>query len=95
MIPPPLYNEHGMYYTYVKDVPKFNPALATKLDTFYNDITSAEADRTTIQSNTAIGWQSLKGQYFSAYMDMRMNIINASELEPSILRELNSQSISK
>ena len=100
ILPPTLYNEHGMYYTYVRDVPKFNPNLAQRLDIFYNDITSAESDRSLIQnhldlinSNILQGLQTnnVQNQYFSAYMDMRMKIINASELEPELLRELNSQ----
>jgi hypothetical protein len=95
IIPPNLYNEHGMYYTYVKDVPKFNQELAKKLYVFYNDITSAEADRGYIQNyldlNNPLITQSFKGQYFSAYMDMRMDIINASQLEPAIVQGLNQQ----
>jgi hypothetical protein len=98
IMPPPLYNEHGMYYTYVTDIPKFDSKLATKLNIFYNDVTSAEANRQYVQTylnqnvgNSVTTWQTLKGQYFSAYMDMRMSIINASELEPSILQELDQQ----
>jgi hypothetical protein len=99
IIPPTLYNEHGMYYFYVKDIPKFDPDLSKKLNVFYNDITSSEADRAYIQNYLdlnkvnpiGIQSQSLKGQYFSAYMDMRMDIMNASELEPIIVEELNQQ----
>jgi hypothetical protein len=99
IMPSPLYNEHGMYFIYVKDIPKFDSKLANDLDTFYNDITSAEADRSYVQNyldqnggKSITTWQTLRGQYFSAYMDMRMHIINASELEPTILEELKQQS---
>jgi hypothetical protein len=101
IIPPPLYNDHGMYYTYVKNVPEFDPDLAKKLDIFYNDITSAESDRVSIQNHLdsinspilqELQTSALKDQYLSAYMDMRMKIINASELEPGLLQELDKQS---
>ena len=101
IIPPTLYDEHGMYYNYIKDIPKFNPVLAKSLNFFYNDITSAESKRAYIQnyldSNNVppIGTRFIKHQYFSAYMDMRMNIIEASKLEPVLVDALNSQSISK
>ena len=84
-----------MYYIYVKDVPKFNSKLAENLNIFYNDITSAEADRQDVQNYidtnkiTDSDWASLKDPHLSAYMDMRMDIINASQLEPVIIQELN------
>jgi len=100
IIPPTLYNEHGMYYVYVKDVPKFNSKLSKNLNMFFNDIISAEADRAYLQNYLdenkiyPIGIQSvltIKGQYFSAYMDMRMKIIDAARLQPIVLEELNRQ----
>lgn len=98
IIPPTLYNEHGMYYAYVKDIPKFEPTLARNLNTFYNKITTAETDRQYIQNyldsrnDIPIGSQSIRGQYFSAYMDMRMNVIDAAQMEPEIKQELETQS---
>jgi hypothetical protein len=96
IIPSQLYNDHGMYYTYIQDIPKFNSQLAYDLDTFYYEISSAEADRKYIQEYLATQERSqeryvLENQYFVAYMNMRVNIMKASKLAPRIIEELNEE----
>jgi len=98
-LPPSLYNEHGMYYSYIRDIPKFDADLAKNIDIFYNDITTAEANRQYLQNYFDVKSvdspyrqaELTQNQYFSAYMEMRKNIMNASELEPVLIQELNNE----
>lgn len=96
IIPSQLYSDNGMYYTYVRDIPKFNPRLAYDLDTFYYEISSAEAERRYIQEyiatqNETQGGYVLGNQYFVAYMNMRVNIMKASKLSHIVINELNEE----
>jgi hypothetical protein len=99
VIPTKLYNDHGMYYVYTKDIPKFNPKLAQDLDTFYNEVILAESDRDYLQNYIdknqirvdANNSSFITLQYFTAYMDMRVNIMKASELASNVTTELNEE----
>lgn len=92
IIPGPLYNEHGIYYTYVTDVSKFNKNLSQDLYIFYNYITRAESDRQYIQNYLdSHPNDKLNGPHFDTYMDMRIGIISAAKMAPLILRELNAE----
>ena len=97
IIPSQLYNDNGMFYVYVKDIPKFDPILAQNLDSFYYEVTTAEADRNYLenhlsaQNETHTNGYNEEDQYFNVYMDMRVNIMKASELLPVIINELNEE----
>lgn len=93
IIPPPLYNEHGMYYLYAKDISNFDTKEFTDLYLFYTQIAKAESDRASLQTYlSTYGYNDeLKGQYFNTYMDMRLNILNAAKIEPKVIEELNNE----
>jgi hypothetical protein len=92
MIPSPLYNDHGMYYVYERDISQFDKNLSRDLYVFYNFLTIAETNRQYVQNYLDSHPNSkLNGQYFDAYMDMRLNIIYVSEMAPTILKELDTE----
>ena len=92
IIPTKLYDDHGMYYVYVKDIPKFNPKLANDLNIFYNEVASAESDREYLQNYIDANKDNkIQYQYFNTYMDMRVNIMKASKLAPILLQELSEK----
>lgn len=93
-IPNPLYNDHGMYYLYAKDISDFNQTTSKNLYLFYNNITNAELNRAYLQSyidRNNGNATNLNTQYFDSYMDMRFNIMQASKMIPTILEELNNE----
>jgi hypothetical protein len=92
-LPSPLYNEHGMYYLYTKDISNFNKTVAQDLYTFYNEVRIAESDRVYIQTylDAHPNVNDLKGAYFDSYMQMRFYIINANLMVPRILQELDNE----
>ena len=92
IIPGPIYNEHGMYYIYAKDISMFDGDLPQNLYTYYSVLTAAESDRAYIQSYLDMNPNaSLNGQYFIAYMNMRSDLIRANQLAPTILTELSNE----
>lgn len=92
IIPGPIYNEHGMYYIYTKDISMFDGDLPQNLYTYYSVLTDSESNREYIQSYLDMNPNApLNGQYFIAYMDMRSDIIRANQLAPTILTELSNE----
>lgn len=93
IIPGPIYNDHGMYYLYAKDLSNFNNTLAQELFTFYSYITMAEFDRQYLEknmNNNSID-NDLNGPYFGSYMEMRFSVISASQMVPHLLEELKKE----
>ncbi|WP_410510206.1 hypothetical protein RSJ42_08840 [Methanosarcina hadiensis] len=93
LIPPPLYNEHGVYYTFTREISNFNGDETRDLFLFYNKLTKAEYDRASLQTYfDTNGYDSeLNGQYFNTYMDMRLNIMYAAMIAPHIIEELEKE----
>lgn len=90
IIPRPIYNDHGMYYVYETDISKFDKDLSYDLYLFYNNLTIAESYRQYIQNYLDSHPNGkLNGQYFDAYMDMRIRIIYAANMAKKILKELD------
>lgn len=92
VMPGPLYNDHGKYYAYEKDISKFNKTLSQSLYVIYNYLTRAELDRQYIQNYLDTHPSSkLNGQYFDTYMDMRSCIIFTAKRAPTVLKELEKE----
>ena len=88
----PLYSDHGMYYFYVSDVPYFDNNTAEDIFNFYDKLSTAESEREYISQflNTNPNSNS-SGYYFADYMDMRANIMGATDMIPTLLTELNNE----
>lgn len=93
IIPPPLYNEHGLYYLYAKDISAFDKTVAQDLYLFYTEIAKAESDRVFLQTYfSTYGYENeFNEQYFNTYMDMRLNILNAAAIAPRVLDKLDNE----
>lgn len=94
-IPPPLYNEHGMYYLYAKDISNFDDSTAQDLFLYYSHVTMAESDRAYLQTSLDVYGVDLSGvsrnftnQQFCTYIDMRVHLIKANAIEQRLLKEL-------
>ena len=92
IMPVQLYNDHGTYYVYQTHMGKFNADLSQRLYLLYYTVAQAEAERQYVQNfidshpNTP-----LTRQYFDAYMQMRADIIDASQMTDVILGELKTE----
>lgn len=93
MIPPPLYNENGLYYLYIKDFSKFNnKSLSVALYRFYKDIIDAESNRRQVQNFLDTNHNTnFENQSLYAYMDMRMEIMRAAANIDNITRDLEKE----
>lgn len=92
IMPPQLYNEHGMYYVYGPRLGGLSENLSADLYAFYYLIEQAEYNRQYVQNYIDSNPDSfLTGQYFNAYMEMRDDIIRASQLSDIIVGELNEE----
>jgi hypothetical protein len=93
LIPSPLYNEHGMYYVYQKDLYNFNASLAQDLYIFYMYLTTAEIERQHMQEcfdNSSYPF-ILTQNDFKSYMTMRSCILASRTYSKQILQELKKE----